>query len=81
MARVVPALAESGQPGGDTPRCPRCGSGDLHSIEVSRHTGAARQAAYCAGLYDRDRRRFVRRSCGYAGLLPEDGATRPAGAS
>ncbi len=81
MARAVPPPAEGAQPGGDHPRCPRCGSGDLLSIEVSRQQGAARQAAYCAGLYDRDRRRFVRRSCGYAGLLPEDGATVPAEAS
>jgi len=35
-----------------------------------------RRADYCAGSYDRDRRRFLRRSCGYAGL--PDAAPAPA---
>jgi hypothetical protein len=50
----------------DGRRCPNCGSGDLFEIRLLHRGGGERLAAYCAGLYDRDRRRLVRRSCGYA---------------
>lgn len=69
-------------------RCPECGSGDLFTIEVARRDGGVWRGAYCAGEYDRDRRRFLRRSCGYAGatvevtVAPTDGvdlALRPTG--
>ncbi len=73
MARAVPPAAEGrgtdGRDGDERPRCPRCGSGDLFATEVARRDGGVARAAYCAGLYDRDRRRFLRRSCGYSGLL------------
>ncbi|HKN47804.1 MAG TPA: hypothetical protein VJ144_07520 [Candidatus Polarisedimenticolia bacterium] len=67
MTRALPPQARGDEGQQDGPRCPRCGSGDLFSIEVARPAGGARRATYCAGLYDRDRRRFVRRSCGYSG--------------
>ena len=51
----------------DLARCPGCGSGDLFTIEIARPQGIAWRGVYCAGEYDRDRRRFLRRSCGYAG--------------
>ena len=69
-------------------RCPECGSGDLFTIEVRHRDGGVWRGAYCAGEYDRDRRRFLRRSCGYAGatvevtVVPtvrEEVALRPAG--
>lgn len=47
-------------------RCPNCGSGDLFDIRLRRSQGGERRAAYCAGLYDRTRRRIVSRSCGYS---------------
>jgi uncharacterized protein (DUF983 family) len=53
-------------------RCPECGSGDLFTIEVRHRDGGARRGVYCAGEYDRDRRRFLRRSCGYADAPVED---------
>ncbi len=56
----------------DPSRCPGCGSGDLFTIEVARRDGRAWRGVYCAGEYDRDRRRFLRRSCGYAGAAVED---------
>ncbi len=49
----------------DDRRCPHCGSGDLFEIRLRRGAGVEKRAAYCAGLYDRDRRRIVSRSCGY----------------
>ena len=52
-------------PGG--PRCPRCGTGDLLVTAVARHGGGVWSGAYCAGLYDRERRRYLRPSCGYSG--------------
>jgi len=58
---------------GDGARCPECGSGDLFTIEVARRDGGAWRGVYCAGEYDRDRRRFLRRSCGYAGASLEVG--------
>ena len=54
-----------------SPRCPRCGDGDLFAIEVTGRAGGVRRGSYCAGRYDRDRRRFVRRSCGYSALRLE----------
>jgi hypothetical protein len=67
-------------------RCPGCGSGDLFTIEVARRDGGAWRGVYCAGEYDHDRRRFLRRGCGYAGAsveIPLTGAgdtrLRPAG--
>ena len=58
------------------PRCPECGSGDLFLIDVTRRDGGVWRGAYCAGLYDHDRRRLLARSCGYAGASalgpPED---------
>jgi len=50
----------------ESPRCPECGSGDLFVIRVARRDGGVRQGAYCAGLYDHERHRFLARSCGYA---------------
>ena len=55
----------------DLARCPGCGSGDLFTIEIARRQGMAWRGVYCAGEYDRDRRRFLRRSCGYAGAAVE----------
>jgi hypothetical protein len=55
----------------DLNRCPECGSGDLFTIEVARRNGAVWRGVYCAGEYDRDRRRFLRRSCGYAGAVAD----------
>jgi hypothetical protein len=77
MARrgMPPALASDAAQDRDPPgvRCPRCGSGDLFVLEVARRGGQMSRAAYCAGFYDRNRRRFLRRSCGYAGGSPDDG--------
>jgi hypothetical protein len=53
--------------GDEGERCPRCGSGDLFVVRMARPGGDAASGAYCAGVYDRERRRYVRRSCGYAG--------------
>ena len=50
-------------------RCPECGSGDLYTIEITRRDRGAWRGVYCAGTYDRDRRRFLRRGCGYAGAV------------
>ena len=55
-------------------RCPNCGSGDLFDLRLRRTQGQERRAAYCAGLYDRNRRRIVSRSCGYSEGEP---ASRP----
>lgn len=73
MARwMPPPCARGGGEGPETdlPRCPKCGSGELFSIDVTRRSGGVKRATYCAGLYDRDRRRFVRRSCGYSDAGP-----------
>ena len=59
--------------GADPTCCPTCGSGDLFTIRIMRRDGGEGRGAYCAGLYDRDRRRFVRRSCGFSGSVPEPG--------
>ena len=55
----------------DRSRCPECGSGDLFTIEIGRLGGGVWRGVYCAGEYDHDRRRFLRRSCGYAGASVE----------
>jgi hypothetical protein len=49
------------------PRCPRCGAGDLFVTRVLRGASPPVDVEFCVGIYDRSRRRFVRRSCGYAG--------------
>ena len=49
------------------PRCPRCGAGDLLVTRVLRGSGSVVELEFCVGVFDRTRRRFVRRSCGYAG--------------
>jgi hypothetical protein len=83
MARSArPARAARGVPDGieeAAERCPRCGSGDLFVVRMARPGGDAATGAYCAGVYDRDRRRFVRRSCGYAGTDPAAAAPAAAG--
>ena len=56
---------------GDAARCPGCGSGDLFTCHVARRDGGVWRGVYCAGEYDRNRRRFMRRSCGYAGASVE----------
>jgi hypothetical protein len=58
--------------------CPECGSGDLFLIEITRRNGDAWRGAYCAGTYNRERRRFVRRSCGYAGESVRAESPQPA---
>jgi hypothetical protein len=57
-------------------RCPRCGDGDLVDALVSRPAGMALWAVYCAGVFDRTRRRFLRRSCGYVGGTADDQGLR-----
>ena len=37
-------------------------------MSVGRRGGAAAEVEYCAGLYDRERRRYLRRACGYTGF-------------
>lgn len=85
MNRSLPPAAPAGEAG--VRRCPGCGSGDLFLIEIARQDGDVWRGAYCAGEYNRERRRVVRRSCGYAGesrrsdeALPADAALeQPAG--
>jgi hypothetical protein len=50
----------------DEARCPRCGSGDLLVTRVLRGLAVPVVVSYCVGIFDRGRRRFVRRSCGYS---------------
>jgi hypothetical protein len=69
MAGPLPPAARAQN--ADLARCPGCGSGDLFTIEIARPQGIAWRGVYCAGEYDRDRRRFLRRSCGYAGVAVE----------
>ena len=72
MNRALPPSQDLRASGGREPqpqRCPRCGTGDLFLMDVVRRpAGGVAQAAYCAGVYDRDHLRFVRRSCGYCAL-------------
>ena len=49
------------------PRCPRCGIGDLLRAQLLRGPGRETTFDYCAGRYDRARRRFARPGCGYTG--------------
>jgi len=86
MAGPLPPAARARE--ANPSRCPECGSGDLFTIEVARRDGGVWRGVYCAGQYDRDRRRFLRRSCGYAGAVVEvrvacaeagDVVLRPAG--
>jgi hypothetical protein len=67
MARRPPPAGDptAGPDAAGVRTCPRCGA-DLFILEVSRGARGPARATYCAGLYDRDRRRFVRRSCGYS---------------
>jgi len=70
MASVAPAAGGEASES-PRPRCPSCGVGELFSIEVTRNGGEIRSVTYCGGDYDRERRTFLRRSCGYSGsLLP-----------
>jgi hypothetical protein len=87
MGRALPPVAASrrtGLPETIVPSCPCCGTGDLFLIAVTRGAGEVLRVGYCAGVYDRDRRRFLRRSCGYSGPESEisgpvrsDGSVRP----
>ena len=81
MGRRLPPPAGDGRAGGFEAtgmpaRCPRCGAGDLFPLAVRRRRGDVRLAAYCAGVYDRERRRFLRRGCGY--WEGNDAVARPA---
>ena len=71
MTRPVTAPAPGNDGTGVANRepCPRCGRGDLVAIDVARRGGGRGRGLYCAGLYDRDRRRFLRPSCGYSDYL------------
>lgn len=69
MAGPMPPAARAQD--ADPARCPGCGFGDLFTIEIARREGSLWRGVYCAGEYDRDRRRFLRRSCGYAGAAVE----------
>ena len=82
MRRSVPPPAREGAIGfwaaaEKPPRCPWCGTGDLFGIALRWGHEEVRQAAYCAGVYDRERRRFLRRGCGY---WQGSAATRTVGA-
>jgi hypothetical protein len=62
--RLVPG------PPGAPRRCPACGDGDLFILTIARRSGHQGDAVYCAGAYDHQRRRYLRRGCGYAGAQP-----------
>ncbi|MFQ5876939.1 MAG: hypothetical protein ACE5JH_04500 [Acidobacteriota bacterium] len=66
--RAGPAR-EAHEPAG--PRCPSCGWGDLFPVDLTRQGREVWRGAYCAGVYDRGRRKFLQRSCGYAGPLAD----------
>ena len=81
---AAPAPATDGARTVNGEACPRCGRGDLVAIDVARRG----RGLYCAGLYDRDRRRFLRPSCGFsdylcvdAGAAPEEGSRAAANSS
>jgi hypothetical protein len=66
----VPPFPSSGAQGGvssGSARCPRCGLGELVDALVGLGPAPGVWAFYCAGVYDRERRRLVQRSCGYLG--------------
>jgi len=65
-AFIAGTRVAAGAPGAPS-RCPACGEGDLFVLKIARRTGPDRDAVYCAGSYDHDRRRYLRRGCGYAG--------------
>lgn len=58
--------------------CPACGDGELLALAL-RGSGETRRAAYCGGVYDRARRRYVKPSCGWSGPERDEGAGRAAG--
>ena len=67
-------------------RCPQCRAGDLFPIGVLRRGATIWRGSYCAGVFDRGRRRFLRRSCGYSEAdlalrAPERRPPRPAGST
>ncbi|HEU4402052.1 MAG TPA: hypothetical protein VFT43_08095 [Candidatus Polarisedimenticolia bacterium] len=66
--RTPPPLLRDEAGEGETglARCPRCDAGELLAIALTRRGGSVGRAVYCAGIYDRERRRFLRRGCGYA---------------
>jgi hypothetical protein len=66
QGRVSSASTGTGS-GEPSPRCPRCGQGELIDALVGLGPGPGLWAFYCAGVYDRERRRLVQRSCGYLG--------------
>jgi hypothetical protein len=74
MAGPLPPAARGRD--ADMARCPSCGSGDLCSVQIARPRGDVWKGVYCAGEYDRERRRVLRRGCGYAGAAGE--RTQPA---
>jgi hypothetical protein len=78
MSRSLPPALPARDAG--AMRCPECGSGDLFLIEVARKDGNIWHGAYCAGEYNRERRRVVRRSCGYAGECRRTDEALPADA-
>jgi len=76
-----PTLRRDTGPGKPNPppkRCPRCGEGELLTLAVGRRGAATGRAAFCAGLYDRERRRIVLRSCGYSDGAKSGAAGGPA---
>ncbi len=52
--------------------CPACGDGELLALMLRGGDGEVRRAAYCGGVYDRVRRRYLRPSCGYADAQSAD---------
>jgi hypothetical protein len=64
QGKVSSGAVRKGEP---EARCPRCGQGELVDALVGLGPGPGLWAFYCAGVYDRERRRLVQRSCGYLG--------------
>jgi hypothetical protein len=91
VSQPFPSSGARGEVSPDEPRlearrpsCPRCGDGELVDALVSRPAGMALWAVYCAGVFDRTRRRLARRSCGYLGGMAADrraGANSSSGSS
>ena len=74
QGRVPPSQAAA--PRG--PICPACGIGDRLALALRGGDGRPLRAAYCGGVYDRLRRRYVLASCGWSGpdeerIAPADG--------